>query len=189
MGRAGGSSQCNAPTTIPNWSNTGEGLSGNGTSLHPFFLHLLRRCWTKLLFHGPEHPFHKDTAARKDEGKVLIKEGTRGANKKVYGRASPYLFPLFTPSLITTGSTHQPPASPSQVPSLHVGQSTHASIFHAWPWDILLAAEHGSTKVRPLGFTHSVLHLTPLPAQKTRAGDAGLNPVSVWSASYTAHPT
>lgn len=36
------------------------------TSFYVFFFDLLRRCWTKLLFHGPEHPLNKDAAAGED---------------------------------------------------------------------------------------------------------------------------
>lgn len=49
----------------PCWED--HGPPPRDTSLHPFFFDLLRGCRTKLIFNGPEHPFHKDTAAEKTQ--------------------------------------------------------------------------------------------------------------------------
>lgn len=86
-----------------------EGPKGRDTSFHPFFFYLLGRCWAKVLFHGPEHPFNKDTAARKDEQEVFSKADRVLAQR--FMRGSPYLFPLFITSLVLHNLL-LPPAGP-----------------------------------------------------------------------------
>lgn len=86
----------------------GEGPKGRHTSLHALFFYLLGRRWAKVLFQGPEHPFNQDTAAGKDERGVFSEAD--GYEHQVHV-CSPYLFPLFTPSLVLHNLL-LPPAGP-----------------------------------------------------------------------------
>ena len=121
------------PLLVGGWVTLGmpvECPSERDTSLHPFFFHLLGRCWAKLLFQGPEHPFNQDTAARKDEQKALRK-ADRALEQRFEHVQSPS-FPFACISLVFHNWVHSPASSfPLAGPKTSLFEAEHT---HHYPY-------------------------------------------------------
>lgn len=84
------------------------------TSFYAFFFQLLSRRRAKVLFHGPEHPFNKDTAAGRDS--KAFQQSRQGV------RAAPVLFHSWPCS---------PPPSPRRSQGVPVGGRMHTVLLGA----------------------------------------------------------